>query len=94
MKVRERSPFFRGYNDLNRDVGKVRRVAVTYNRKYRIDELPALLDRLAHQPASIEETERRRKLSDEADRIRNAMAPIPVSVEELIRQEQETDPLG
>ncbi len=61
-------------------------MAIVQKKKYGIDELPALLDRLAHQPASREEIERRRKLSEKADRVRLAMPPISVPVEELIRQ--------
>lgn len=61
-------------------------MATVIRRKYALAELPSLLERLASEPVSPEEIERRRRLSEEVDRIREEMPPIPFPIENWIRE--------
>jgi hypothetical protein len=59
---------------------------------YTLEELPELLDRLAYEPSSPEEIERRRKLFAKIDRFREAMEPIAGDIKDWIRRERSEEP--
>jgi hypothetical protein len=58
-------------------------------RILRPDEVPALMDKLIHEPAPAEALERRRKASAVIDKIREEIGPIEEDIKSLVRRERE-----
>jgi hypothetical protein len=67
---------------------------VGHRRILNPDEVPAMMEKLIHEPTSPEVLERRRKASAVIDKIRVEIGPIEEDIKSLIRRERGEEPIG
>ena len=69
-------------------------MATVTRRKVRIDELPAVIQRLNEEPILPDVVARRRKLTAEIRLIRDSMEPLEGDIKDLVRRERGEEPIG